>query len=119
MLGRWAPNSKRIVLIDESGNTGRTARSPKYFVSAATVMECPKEFIRIGSSYEPNTKHQQQPGVLKFTTSIDDIRLNVLSDIDSMADAKIYAVVVDKRNIIQKLQDNTWIVSAERLLNLI
>jgi len=27
--------------------------------------------------------------------------------------------VVDKRNIIQKLQDNTWIVSAERLLNLI
>jgi len=98
VLGRWDPKTNRIVVIDDSGNTGRTKKSPRYLIVAATVTDAAEEFVSIGRGYPTNTKHMDHPGILKFSTSEDDIRLDVLEGVNRI-DAHIYAVVLDKTGV--------------------
>jgi hypothetical protein len=101
--GRWmvshgtpkAVKSKRTIFIDESG----IPKSSKTFIMSATVTDKPEEFAQIARRYPPNTKHSKSPGELKFSTSVDDVRLGVLSDIRTL-DPDIYAVILDKEDTV-------------------
>jgi hypothetical protein len=95
---------KRTAYIDESGDMGRDVAggSSETITMSATVLDRHKEFEDIRGRYAPNTKRgkpgDKDYGELKFKSSVDDVKLRVLSDINEL-DPQIYSVVLYKEDI--------------------
>ncbi|MDR2846402.1 MAG: DUF3800 domain-containing protein [Candidatus Methanoplasma sp.] len=86
----------KLVLVDESGDMGHTKGSSQVFVISATVTDCPMRFRSIAYGYEKNTRSgRTTSGELKYYSSSDKIRLNVLRDI-ARSDPDIWTVVIHK-----------------------
>ncbi len=79
-----------VVLIDESGDLGKSANSDPYLVFAASVTDKPEEFSKIAEKYR--SKHGKE---LKFSNSSHDTRLRIIDEINSM-NPEIYAAAVVK-----------------------
>ncbi|MDR2846566.1 MAG: hypothetical protein LBV63_04720 [Candidatus Methanoplasma sp.] len=86
----------KLVLVDESGDMGHTEGSSGIFVISATVTDCPVRFRSIADDYKKNTRPgRTTPNELKYYSSSDEVRLNVLKDI-ARSDPDIWTVVVHK-----------------------
>jgi len=106
MKGRRTAD-RRIQLtayIDESGDMGLDVMrgASDALVVSATVTDRPKDFESIRGRYAPNTKFgdegSRRYGELKFSTSTDAVRLDVLDEVRKL-DPKIYSVVLMKEDI--------------------
>ena len=97
--GRWTTALKpKAVLIDEKGDFGRSSRSSKTMSVTAGVYSDLTGLTALVDSTPKNTKHTKDPGVLKFTTSTDDVRVDVLNAL-AYEDPLIRSIVVNKADI--------------------
>jgi len=95
-LPRTETKTSGTVLVDESGDLGREPGSSRAFTMTATVTDRPDEFAAIAGRHPRNTRtNGRGPGELKFKTSSDAVRLDVLRDVMA-TDPSIHAVVTSK-----------------------
>lgn len=83
-----------VVLIDESGDLGKSVNSDPYLVFAASVTDKPEEFSKIAEKYSSKLSHTDH-SELKFSKTRRDVRFRVIDDINA-SDPEIYAAVVSK-----------------------
>ena len=90
-----------IILVDEKGDPGSTSKSSKEFTITASINNDPGLLIRIVESTEKGTRYPDDikfRGELKYWSSSDDIRRNVLLRLRE-TNPKVYAVHINKRDI--------------------
>ena len=85
-----------VVLIDESGDLGKSPMSDPYLVLAASVTDKPEEYVRIaGSQPQNSSKYNKAGSELKFNRSSRKVRMEILDEISKL-DPDIYAAAVLK-----------------------
>ena len=83
---------------DESGDLGKRESSSDRLISAIVVTDDPEYLAHVIGSYPPNSKgYKHSTNEVKFSNSIDTVRLGVLQD-GMRCHPRIYAVVTDKRS---------------------
>jgi len=85
----------------------------------ATITDNPKEFVAIANRYEKNTriaqkKKEREEGELKYKTSSDKVREDVISDIMATVPT-IKAVILDKSTMYDS-KNYSYVGTAKKLL---
>lgn len=105
------------VLVDESGDLGRGPGSSRTFTMTATVTGDPDEFAAIAGRHPRNTRtNGRGPDELKFKTSSDAVRLDVLRDVMA-TDPSIHAVVTSKTGLEKVKEEQIYTETAKALMD--
>lgn len=116
-LPRTETRVSGTVLVDESGDLGRGPGSSRAFTMTATVTGDPDELAAIAGRYPRNTRtNGRGPDELKFKTSSDSVRLDVLRDVMATGPS-IHAVVVGKPEMFHSTKRQVYERSAEALMD--
>lgn len=103
------------VLVDESGDLGRGPGSSRTFTMTATVTGDPDEFAAIAGRHPRNTRYGGEgQNELKFNSSNDIVRLDVLRDVMA-TDPSIHAVVTSKTGLEKVKEEQIYTETAKAL----
>ncbi|MCI2075191.1 MAG: hypothetical protein LKJ94_05785 [Candidatus Methanomethylophilus sp.] len=106
-----------LILIDESGDPSHTPNSSREFVMVATIKEDDGEFEKIADRtprYTRGPRKEGEPEELKFHSSSDSVRKDVLSQINR-SDARIYVIHSSKHTMMKSPGKEYEIVTKEML----
>ncbi|MBQ7701758.1 MAG: DUF3800 domain-containing protein [Candidatus Methanomethylophilaceae archaeon] len=109
---------KYLVLIDESGDMGRSERSSRTFVMSATLTDKPEVFDSIPTRYLKDTRYddeRKKTHELKFNSSNDEVRNKILKEIDS-TDPIIHTIIMKKSDMGKYTSNDVYKFTLEELV---
>ncbi len=116
-LPRTETRTSGTVLVDESGDLGRGPGSSRTFTMTATVTDRPDELAAIAGRYPRNTRYGGKgPDELKYNSSSDAVRLDVLRDVMA-TNPSIHAVVTSKTGLEKVKGEQIYTETAKTLMD--
>jgi hypothetical protein len=89
------------IYIDESGDTGYTKKSTRYFILTAVIVDDPFVLRRIAKSVYRSKVDKKKHNMLHSFRESDRVRLKLVHEIEGM-EISCVAFVLDKKKIFEK-----------------